>query len=101
MAMVASQKIGQSEAGVGGLRRGGGWVGICHYSRVRSLPEVMGCAGNPVEVIEPLVMRRGHLNEITGTTRLTMRASLSASAIGSGSLERSDSWPELRGGEDQ
>jgi hypothetical protein len=31
----------------------------------------MRCAGNRVEVIEPLVMRRGHLNEIPGTTRIT------------------------------
>jgi hypothetical protein len=61
IAMVASQKIGQSDLSVGGLRRRGSSVGICHYSHVRSLAEVVGCvcAGNRVEVIEPLVMRRG------------------------------------------
>jgi hypothetical protein len=57
IAMVASQKIGQSE--LGGLGRGGSFVGICHYRRVHSLAEVLRCAGDPIKAIEPLVMRMG------------------------------------------
>jgi hypothetical protein len=57
IAMVASQKIGQSE--LGGLGRGGSFVGICHHSRVRSPAEVLRCAGDLIKAIEPLVMRTG------------------------------------------
>jgi hypothetical protein len=53
IAMAASKKIGQSD--LGGWRRGGSFVGICHHSRVRSLAEVNEVCRNRVEVIEPLV----------------------------------------------